>query len=105
MTNKKIIKYAIFHALATLVYVAIVALIMTNANALFGTKPSTLTAIGILLLLVTSAAITGSLVLLRPAVWYFNGNKNEAIKLALYTIAFIAIITFIVLLFLGLQPK
>ena len=105
MNRQTIIKYAFLHAVATVVYVALVALIITNSNTLFGKQPSILTAMAFLLAFVVSAAITGSLVLGRPALWYFNGNKNEAIKLALYTIAFICLITLIVLAVLALGAK
>ncbi len=105
MNRKPIITYAFLHAVATVVYVALVALIITNSNTLFGKTPSILTAMAFLLVFVVSAAITGSLVLGRPALWYFNGNKNEAIKLALYTIAFICLTTLIVLAVLALGAK
>ena len=106
MPTKKIITYAFLHAIATVIYVALVALIITNSNTLFGKQPSILTAaMAFLLAFVVSAAITGSLVLGRPVLWYFNGNKNEAIKLALYTIAFICFITLIVLAILALGAK
>lgn len=105
MNRQTIIKYAFLHAVATVVYVALVALIITNSNTLFGKTPSILTAMVFLLVFVVSATITGSLVLGRPALWYFNGNKNEAIKLALYTVAFICLITFIVIIILALGAK
>ncbi len=105
MSARKIIAYAFLHAVTTVIYVALIALIITNGNTLFGKTQSILTTMAFLLTFVVSAAITGSLVLGRPALWYFNGNKNEAIKLALYTIAFICLITFILLIILALVAK
>lgn len=105
MNPKPIIKYAFLHAIATVIYVAFVAAIITNGNAIFGKTPSTLTAVAFLLLFVVSAAITGSLVFAKPIIWYLNGNKKEAIKLALYTIAFISLIAFAVLIILAFTAK
>lgn len=106
MNPKPTIKYAILHAIGVAVYVAVVAGLMTYSKNIFGeTQSGILTGIAMLLLLVTSAAITGSLVFARPIIWYLNGDKKEAVKLAFYTIAFIALIAFIVFLALALAAK
>jgi len=85
MKNSKLFSISIFDSLGVLVYVSLVVTFMTNAQKLFGPQNNSLTAIMILLLFVLSALITGSLVLGRPALYYLEGQKQEAIKLLLYT--------------------
>ncbi len=53
-----------------------------------------------LLLFVTSAAITGFLVFGKPAMLYIDGKKKEAISLLGYTIGMLFLITLIVFIFL-----
>ncbi len=101
MHKTKIIFYGLLHAVATTAYVAAVALLMHNGEALFGATPNkVLTATSFLLLFVVSAAITGSLVFGRPIFWYLNGRKREAVRLAFFTILFLAVV--VVAIFLSL---
>lgn len=46
-----------------------------------------------LLLLILSATVTGSLVLGRPILWYLDGKKKEAVSLFVATVGFLFLIT------------
>ncbi|MDO8557319.1 MAG: hypothetical protein Q7R98_02540 [Candidatus Jorgensenbacteria bacterium] len=102
--NKKIISYAVLHAVATSLYVVLVAFFMTNVGPLLGTvaDKSMFGPISFLLLFVASATITGLLVFARPIMWYLDGKKKEGLKLAIYTAAALLIITVAVLASLAL---
>lgn len=53
----------------------------------FGDKPDTVFApIMALMLFVLSAAVTASLVLGRPILWYIDGKKKEAVQLLFSTL-------------------
>ena len=88
---------ALLNALLTTAYITVVALIMQNGEKVFGEMNNMLGPIAFLLLFVLSAAITGSLVLGKPILMYLEGNKKEAIKLFLYTIGWIFVLTIIAL--------
>lgn len=97
MERKDLIKSSLRNSLATAVYVAIVALIIYNAEKVFGTMRNIIGPIAFLLLFVTSAAITGFLVLGQPIMLYFENQKREAVKLFVYTVAWLFIFTIIAL--------
>ena len=96
MKNSKLVCYGIIHSIGVFIYVSAVAFLMFNGKKIFGQTDSFLQPVAILLLFVVSAAITGSLVLIRPINLYLNGMKKEAIKLLIYTIVFLFLITAIV---------
>ncbi len=103
MSNKKIIVCAATHAALTALYVAAIASLMTYGETIFGEMPKNVFApMGFLLLFVVSAAITGSLVFGKPLLWYLDGKKREAVRLAIYTILFLAVIVFAIFLSLAL---
>ena len=95
-----ITKHALTHALATVAYIALVASFMFYAPKLFGPdggeNATVLIPIGMLLLFVVSAAITGSLVFGRPVMWYLDGKKKEAVTLAAETVGALFVIMLIV---------
>ena len=97
MGKMDLIKSSLRNALAIAVYVAIVALIMQNAEKIFGTMRTIIGPIAFLLLFVTSAAITGFLVLGQPIMLYSDNQKREAIKLFIYTVAWLFVFTVIAL--------
>ena len=93
-----IIKIAVLNALATAGYVAAVASFMfyvPQAIGLNNKKDNVLMPFVMLLLLVLSAAITGSLVIGRPILWYMDGKKKEAVTLLIATIAALFVITLV----------
>jgi len=99
----KSVEFAALNALGVLVYVAAVAAVMTNAEKIFGKINSTVSAVGFLMLFVLSAGIVGSLVVGKPIMLYLDNKKKEAISLLVWTLAFLAVITLLVLIYLGLK--
>lgn len=93
MTTKKILTTGLLHAAGVTVYVTAVAWLMQNAERIFGQMKNTGGPVAFLLMFVTSAAITGSLVLGRPVLAYWDGRKTEAIKLFLSTVGWLVLIT------------
>jgi hypothetical protein len=95
--DKKVVWYGFMHGLASVTYVAFVAGFISQAQYLFGANPAPfIVMLFMLTLLVVSAAIMTMLVFGRPAIWYFNGKKAEAVQLALATIGFIILIAVVV---------
>lgn len=101
--KKDILKHAFVNAILTSLYIGLVASFLSYAPQYFGLadKPDTVFApILMLMLFVFSAAITGALVLGKPILWYMDGNKRDAVRLFLYTLAvfFVAILLAFVVL-------
>lgn len=70
----------------------------------FADEPDTIFApIIMLMLFVFSAAITGSLVLGRPILWYIDGKKKEAVHLLFSTLIFFFCIMLITSIIFVLQ--
>lgn len=87
--KKGILKYAFVNAILTSLYISLVAsfLFYGPHYFAFAGKPDTVFApIMMLMLFVFSAAITATLVLGRPILWYMDGNKKDAISLLFYTL-------------------
>ena len=103
--NKNIVLYALGHAVLMAAYVALIALTMANAETLFGPVDPPLAPMGFLLLLVVSAAIAGLLVFARPIVWYLDGKKKEAVRLVIWTVGFLALMTVLVFIYFILQAQ
>ena len=94
MNDAKLIKRGALSAALAVLYIAVVATLMSNAERLFGEqKPSILAPIVILSLLVVSAATMGMLVFGKPVMLYMDGKKREAIKLVTWTIGSLAALT------------
>ncbi len=96
MKTSKLLLLALLNSLGTLVYIAAVVLLMTNAQKFFGPANNFLGSVVILLLFVLSATVMGLLVLGRPGHLYLNGFKKEGIALLICTIAFLIVITIVV---------
>jgi len=98
--DKKLIKRAIVNALATALYVSAVGLFMSHASLVFGNEDKALTPVVVLMLLVLSASVTGSLLFGQPVMWYIDGKKKQAMQLLGITLgcfAVLMVITMIVL--------
>lgn len=81
------------NALATAVYVILVASFLFYAPKVFGPGKTVLVPIAMLLLFVFSAALTGLLIFGRPALLYLDGNKQEALSLLTLTLGIFSVIT------------
>lgn len=103
MSRKTIIKYAFLHAVGAAGYIALIAAFITSANKFLGQVNNLLGVMAFLLTVVISVAIMGLVIFGRPAMWYLNGSKREAVVLSLYTIGFLILIALIVFLILALR--
>ena len=92
-------------ALATSLYIIAIVMFFNNAQRIFGEQEDKFFIPVIMLtLFVLSVLITGSLILGKPAMFYFDGQKKEGIKLLFYTIISLAVIlALVVLVYLGLR--
>lgn len=92
----KIIKYSLFNSIGTTAYITLIATLFHYlSNSPLKTENSILIPIFMLLVFVFSATITGTLVLGRPIIWYFNKKKKEAILLFIYTLCFLLLFTIV----------
>ncbi len=88
--QKEITRQAFVNAGLTALYIAFVASFLFYVPPIFlGNKPDTVFApIVMLMLFVFSAAITASLMLGKPILWYIDGKKREAVQLLFSTLLF-----------------
>lgn len=92
------------HSLGVVVYVAIVAAIMSQAETLFDGGETIWAPIVMLLLFTLSAAIVGMLIFGQPVMLYLNGKRQEAVALILGTLGFLTFeVLLILVIMLGLQ--
>lgn len=101
MDKNKIALYALGNAAVASGYVALVASIMSGAQAFFGKMNGILAVSGFLLLFASSAAILGVVIFGRSVAWYLDGKRGDAVTLAVYTVSFLLIITLALLLILA----
>jgi len=97
MKNSKLILAGLVDALGVAVYIVVVALIMQNGENIFGKMNNLIGPVAFLLLFVTSAAVTGALVLGRPVMLYLGGKKIEAVKLFVGTVSWLLLFMVIIL--------
>ena len=101
MTQSNIIKKAVLNAVGTSLYIVAIASFLFYVPKIFGLDrgPDTVLApIAMLSLLVFSAALVGLLIFGRPILWYWDGQKKEAVSLLVYTLGIFLVITIITLL-------
>lgn len=100
--KKQIVVTALTNAGATTLYVFVIASFLFYAETFLGTegKADTLLApVIMLLLLVISAGFTGFAVLGKPAMWYLDGKKKDALHL-LATTLFLLLLVALVLIWM-----
>ena len=88
-------------ALGVVVYIALVALVMNNAERIFGKMDNILGMVAFLLLFTFSAAVVGSLIIGKPLTMFLGGQKKEAVWHLIATLGWLflfLIVVFIVLL-------
>ena len=93
--SKSTLKYAFIHALSAAAYIALIATLINYVPKTVDSVKPPLPAIAFLLTFVISAAVMGLLIFARPAMWYLDGKKKDALALAISTIAFLTIIAII----------
>ena len=96
--SRKGLRAAAVDAVGAAAYVALVASLMYNAPRFVGQGRSVLVPIALLLLFVFSAAFTGTMVIGRPALWYLDGRKGDAVSLFVATMAILLGLTVVALL-------
>ncbi|MBI2448159.1 hypothetical protein HYV44_01180 [Candidatus Microgenomates bacterium] len=99
MQKKNLVLQSFLNALLAVVYISLVALLMSNGEALFG-QGDDMTMVGpmmILLILVLSASIMGSLFFAKPVMLYLDGKKKEAVRMLSFTIGWTFIFTVLAL--------
>ena len=72
MEKKKIMLYGLMHAGCAVLYVGLVALVMSRAEKLFGPDGRPLGTMAFLLLFVVSATLMGLTIFGRPILWYLT---------------------------------
>jgi hypothetical protein len=92
MKNKDIVLKSLAHALGVMIYVFAVGWFMFNIGSFMGNVNGFIGIPLMLLLLIVSATITGSLVLGRPIMLYIDGDKKEAVKFLVSTIVWLLLI-------------
>lgn len=96
----KIIKRAFIDSVGTAVYIILVVSFLFSLRSLAPKEDILIIPIAMLLLFVSSAAITGFLVFGKPVMLYIDGKKKEAISLLGYTLGILFLITLIFFIFL-----
>lgn len=102
MKKSNLILNSFLQATGVAGYIVLVSLIMNNAQRIFGKMDNFFGPVAFLLLFVLSATITGSLTLGRSVILYLENRKTEAIKLFLYTVGWLFLITITVFTVLAL---
>ncbi len=100
--QNKLLASSFFNALFTVLYIALVAALMSYGHKIFSPGPEILTGIAVLSLFVLSALITGMLVLGKPIYLYWEGQKKEGVKLLICTTLWLVIFTCFIFIFLTL---
>jgi len=93
-----------FQALGVVIYCGLVVSFLQSSNKFFGTPPGFLGSVLILVLLVFSAAVSGSIVFGYPAYLALNQRIREAVTLIVYTLLYclgLMAIIIIILVVLG----
>jgi hypothetical protein len=97
MKKMNIALTSFLQALGTFTYVLVVVMIMSNGEKIFSSDKGLLIGVTMLMLFIVSAAICGTLVLVKPIMLYLDNQKKEALKLLYFTIGWLAIFTVVIL--------
>jgi len=96
MKKINIFLWSAINSLGVFIYTSLVALLMTNGEKLFGSMNNLVGGVAILMLFILSAAVVGSLIIAKPLMLYLDGHKEEALRLLMYTIFSLFIITLVI---------
>ena len=100
---KPILKTACLNSIATAGYVSLVGFSMFYSGKLnFVKEPTPFIPIFMLMLLVFSVALVGTLMFGKPILWYLDGKKKEALELLMYTLGIffgIVMLAFVCMIF------
>lgn len=92
MLDKKIVKQSLLFSSLVVLYIALVATIMSRAEQIVGQGDKTVLApIIFLLLLVVSVATMGILIFGKPIMLYMDGKKRDAVVMMICTVSCLAV--------------
>lgn len=80
---------AFLQALGVTAYISLVAVFMTHAESWVGSINQAVAPVLFLTVFVLSASVTGALVLGKPIILFLENKKTDAIKLFIYTLAWL----------------
>lgn len=98
-----ICKKSFLSSLGVAVYVALVALFMTNASKFFGQSDTALSGVAMLLLFSLSALVVGGLMAGRPILMYIDGQKKEAVQMLFANAGWLLLFFIIAVIILALK--
>ena len=107
MSGKRIIVLGLSQALGTVLYVALVVLVLvgspstTESPDVDGQAMEYLTAVGVLLLFVISACISGALVLGYPAILALRQRIRDAVLLVAATVVWLILLLAVVVVIIN----
>lgn len=93
-------KNPIINAVSALIYIIIVALVMSFVGKYANGQDNIITPIAVLSILTLSAAVMGYLFISQPLMMYLDGKKKDAVMLFLQTVGTFSVITAIILIVL-----
>lgn len=97
---EKIIKRALIDSIGTTLYIILVVSFIFSLQIFSKKEDIIIIPIAMLLLFVSSAAITGFLVFGKPVMLYLDGKKKEAVALLGYTLGILVLMTLLSFIFL-----
>ena len=103
MKKSSYILRSLVNALGVVIYVSLIAFFFSHATILDKTTNTFLTPVLMLLLLIISASITGSLVFGKPITMYWDGHKKEAVTMLFTTLGWLVV--FLLILVIALLPR
>jgi len=95
-------KLGFFQALGVLIYCSLIGALMWGLETFFKTPPQFLAISFVLLLLVLSAAVTGTLIFGYPAYLVFNKKVKKALTLVGFTLLYLMGIISTIIIILAL---
>ncbi|MBF8267252.1 MAG: hypothetical protein HW388_760 [Dehalococcoidia bacterium] len=108
MSRKRIVLLGLAQAMGVFLYVILVVLFINNLDRIAGLPPeneqtnSSMQAVGILLLFIISACVSGALVLGYPAILALRQRIREASLLVASTVAWLVLLLVMIVIAIGL---
>ncbi|MEA3248801.1 MAG: hypothetical protein U9Q03_00390 [Patescibacteria group bacterium] len=90
-------KHALLHALGVFLYTAAVSWLLMHGERLFGTGQHLMQPVAVLMLLVLSVALVGTLIFGYPVWLYLESKKKESVKMLVATLVFLFLLTAVAL--------
>jgi hypothetical protein len=91
--HRALARHAFIHAAIASIYIIVVAFLFYAGQDVLKTRNGPLAVASYLFLVVLSSAFLGVVVFGKAAMWYVDGRRSDGVSLALYTVAFLSLIT------------